>query len=295
MLPLALLTVLSSWSLAVHGDVVSRFHDLPSCLEFFYRASPPLGFVAVSQVHICQRLSGTVYYATLFDPAGRLPIYSAFIYKYRKSDVARGKGVHRVWKYEPQLAEPQADGNMTEIGPAALSDNAVRRSQAVGGKFPARPPKGDGPPHVRVMLNPANLQGSWASRSAAYTVTNAVAVPRPFYHKQWKPGLKDVLSRIRQECRQSAAYLVSGAVRGRRSRETWVPPVGKGRAASPHLLWLTYCCSNGVSGALLAQTPNAGQPAASHRSLSLGELEEELASRLGRRRIRIYQGGCSPL
>ncbi|XP_078277087.1 endonuclease domain-containing 1 protein-like [Rhinoraja longicauda] len=253
--------------------------------------------VGSSQVHICQRLSGTVYYATLFDTTGRRPVYSAFLYKYRAPEEPRGNGVDRNWKYEPQLVNPRATGNMTELSEATRLDPEVRRRQAVL-KDAVQPA---GRVYVRVLLNAANLQGSRGSRSAAYTVTNALAAPRPFYH-QWKVGLKRVLKRAKGQCAAADMHLVSGSVRSPRQEESWLPAKGKGRAALPQLLWMAFCCGGQASGALLGYARGSGTFTMHGLSLgpyqntdvSLAQLDELLAARMGRSKVHIFKGGCAP-
>ncbi|XP_067883314.1 endonuclease domain-containing 1 protein-like [Heterodontus francisci] len=282
----------------VLGDVTDRFQSIPPCLEFFYRGQPPSGFVDVSQSRLCQRLSGSLYYATLYDLSGRVPVYSAFLYKYRAEGVPRGKGVDRSWKYEVQLANNRADGNMSEITPLALRDPAVRRSQAVEGTYPLQL---GGLHYVRGQLNPANFQGSRESRSATFALTNAVPYPRSFHHHGWKPALRRVAERLREECQGSPAYLVSGAMRQKRGKQTWAPPRGAGRAAVPQFLWISFCCANGASGAMVGHCRGSGRLALramelgpyETQELSVGQLEGALAEQLGRQRIRIYKGGCT--
>lgn len=295
MLHLALLAALWCWPTPLRGDVVARFQDLPSCLPFFYQGEPPSGFVGGSQVHVCQRLSGTVYYATLFDTYGRLPVYSAFLYKYRAPKEPRGEGVDRSWKYEPQLADRQADSNMAELTEAVRKDAAVLRSQAVVAEGAGRPR------HVKVLLNAANMQGSRGSRSATYTVTNALAVPRPFYHL-WKVGLKGVLGRLKGQCQAADLHLVSGAVRSPRREEKWLPAKGKGRAAMPLLLWAAFCCGGRASEALLGHARGSGSLTVSGltlgpyetKNMPVAQLEEVLISRMGRSRLHIFKDGCAP-
>ncbi|XP_067833913.1 endonuclease domain-containing 1 protein-like [Heptranchias perlo] len=299
-IPLVLLAGLCG----LRGETVARFQALADCRAFFYRGLPPSGFVGPSQVRLCQRLAGKMYFATLYDRSGRLPVYSASIYKHRAAGDPREKGVDRTWKYESQLVDPQSDANMTEISPRALRDPAVRRSQAVAGAYPMRLGELN---YVRGQLSPGNFQGSRLSRSATYTVTNAVTYPRLFHHGGWKPGLARTAQRLREGCQGSRAYMVSGAVRRRRGKEEWAPRVGKGRAALPQMLWSAFCCGNGASGALLGHAEGSGTLRLGEGAggLALGpyqtqditveQLETLLAAHLGRKRVQIFEGGCTPI
>ncbi|XP_072354416.1 endonuclease domain-containing 1 protein-like [Scyliorhinus torazame] len=298
-LPSALLSGLCV-AFLVCGDVTDRFQTPPGCAAFFYKGQPPSGFVANSQSRLCQRLGGKLYFATLYDRAGRLPVYSAFRYKYQAKDVPRGKGVDRSWKYEPQLVNEQADGNMSNLTASALRDPAMRRSQATEVAYPLKL----GEVHyVRGQLNPANFQGSRDSRSATFTLTNAITYPRAFHQRSWKPTLNKVAQRLRDECQKSHAYLLAGATRQKRGKEVWAPPRGKGRTAVPQTLWIAFCCANGVSGATVGYPQSTGKLALAGmdlgpydtRELSVHELEGVLAQTTGRHSIRLFDGGCTQL
>ncbi|TNM93526.1 hypothetical protein fugu_001702 [Takifugu bimaculatus] len=80
------------------GDtsVASTFRD---CSHFFYMQTPPVGMTGSSLRRICQRYANEARYATLYDGARRLPLYSAYIFK--KSDGKRR--MDTPWMYEPQV------------------------------------------------------------------------------------------------------------------------------------------------------------------------------------------------
>ncbi|XP_060678267.1 endonuclease domain-containing 1 protein-like [Hemiscyllium ocellatum] len=294
----ALLSVLGSVPLLL-ADVTDHFHHPAGCQQFFYQGQPPSGFVGFSQTRLCQRLDGRLYFATLYDRSAHLPVYSAFRFKYRAEGVPRGNGTDTSWKYERQLVDPLSDGNMTLLTPAALRDPAVRRSQAADGAYPLLV---GGVRYVRGQLNPANLQGSRGSRSATYTLTNAVPYPRPFHQAGWRPVLREMAARVRRECGSSPAFLVSGAARQARGKELWVPSRGKGRSAVPQLLWMAFCCGpGGASGAAVGHPRGTGRLALGPlgelgpyetREVSLRQLESALAIQMGRSSVHIYKGGC---
>uniref|UniRef100_UPI00398E58BC endonuclease domain-containing 1 protein-like n=1 Tax=Pristiophorus japonicus TaxID=55135 RepID=UPI00398E58BC len=287
------------------GDVVGRHQSLPECRAFFHQGEPPSGFVGPSQSHLCQRLDGKAYYATLFDRAGRLPVYSAFVYKHKAQGDVRQKGVDRTWKYEPQLGDPRADGNMRAISTEALRDPAVLRSQAVGGGAGAYPMRlgAEGTTYVRGLLSPSRFGGSRAARSSAYSVTNAVAYPRRFHHASWKPAMQRVARQVEEVCGGQRVYMVAGSVRGQRGRESWAPAKGKGRAAIPVNLWMAYCCENGASGATVGRCGDSRPPALPSLNLApgtaqefgVGELEAALTQYLAHGTVQIFKGGCAPL
>lgn len=58
-----------------------------------------MGMTGSSLRRICQRYANEARYATLYDGARRLPLYSAYIFK--KSDGKRR--MDTPWMYEPQV------------------------------------------------------------------------------------------------------------------------------------------------------------------------------------------------
>lgn len=63
---------------------------------------PPAGMTGSSLRRICQRYANEARYATLYDGARRLPLYSAYVFK--KTDGKRR--MDTPWMYEPQVERP---------------------------------------------------------------------------------------------------------------------------------------------------------------------------------------------
>lgn len=84
--------------MSLRGDtsVASTFRD---CSHFFYLQTPPVGMTGSSLRRICQRYANKARFATLYDGARRLPLYSAYIFK--KTDGKRR--MDTPWMYEPQV------------------------------------------------------------------------------------------------------------------------------------------------------------------------------------------------
>lgn len=87
---------LGMMSLLGDSSVAGTFRD---CSHFFYMQTPPAGMIGSSLRRICQRYANEARYATLYDGARRLPLYSAYIFK--KTDGKRR--VDTPWMYEPQV------------------------------------------------------------------------------------------------------------------------------------------------------------------------------------------------
>lgn len=83
-------------SLLGGASVASTFRG---CERFFYLQTPPAGTTGSSLRRICQRYANEARYATLYDGARRLPLYSAYVFK--KTDGK--KRMDTPWMYEPQV------------------------------------------------------------------------------------------------------------------------------------------------------------------------------------------------
>lgn len=84
----------------LQAKVVEEFSHADSCKDSLYMGTPPRGFFSSALRKICQRYGNKPYYATLYDPRKRIPIYSGYTFK--KSD---GKTkVDVPWMFEPQVS-----------------------------------------------------------------------------------------------------------------------------------------------------------------------------------------------
>lgn len=90
------LCLLLMTSLLGGASVASTFRG---CDRFFYLRTPPAGMPGSNLKRICQRYANEERYATLYDGARRLPLYSAYVFK--KSDGKRR--MDTPWMYEPQV------------------------------------------------------------------------------------------------------------------------------------------------------------------------------------------------
>ncbi len=96
---LAFLLILSSLCFFTLSEVVDN--NFSNCTQFFLNDAPP-GFrppADVSVKPICQCLSeGKYLYATLYSTTWKIPVYSAYVFRRRKSV----KRLDR-WYIEPQV------------------------------------------------------------------------------------------------------------------------------------------------------------------------------------------------
>ncbi|KAG5853314.1 hypothetical protein ANANG_G00071860 [Anguilla anguilla] len=177
---------------------------------------------------ICQRYGDKPRYATLYDRARRLPVYSAYTFK--KSDGQRR--VDTPWMYEPQLVSEEEGGNMKVLPPDEELDPLLEESQVVLQDFV------DATLYQRSTLNPDQHQADDDDKAATYTLTNVVPLLAPFLEESWTPYLDVLRRRLNNFCR-GTSYVVTGvAVSGG-------PTIRRGNAdrlAVPRYLWSAYCC-----------------------------------------------------
>ncbi|KAB5586642.1 hypothetical protein PHYPO_G00004030 [Pangasianodon hypophthalmus] len=204
-----------------HGDV----GDFSPCLSFFYRARPPTGMTGTP---ICQRYKNQYHFATLYSRERRTPWFSGYVFS-----PAQGKRPRGEWKYEPQLANSKADGNMVlfPIPPAKVDQNVVE-SQAVQNDY-------TNSTYTRGHLNPSQHHNDTVVRRATFTLTNVVPQQPASNDGPWA-NLETHVSKILKEYCLGKAYIVTGVIPYEKDR--WLKD--EGRVAIPEYMWSAYCCQN---------------------------------------------------
>ncbi|KAL6489150.1 hypothetical protein MHYP_G00028910 [Metynnis hypsauchen] len=215
------LLLLSSLLSPCGGDV----GDFSPCLNYFYQAWPPKG---IQGTPICQRYENQYHFATLYSRERRTPWFSAYIYT-----LPQGKRPKEVWKYEPQLAKSQADGNMVPFPmPPEKVDQNVVESQAVQEDY-------INSTYTRGHLNPSQHHTNPDDRHATFTLTNVVPQRAGSNDGPWA-SLEDRVSKNLQAYCLGEAYVVTGVIPYEKDR--WLKD--QGRVAIPEYLWSAYCCRN---------------------------------------------------
>lgn len=97
----ALLCLALAWAGAL-ATVVEDFNHVERCKDALYMGTPPRGFSESRLRRICQRYADRPRYVTLYDPAMRIPVYSAYTFKKTEGD----RRVDFPWMYEPQVSTP---------------------------------------------------------------------------------------------------------------------------------------------------------------------------------------------
>ncbi|KAG7214438.1 hypothetical protein INR49_006395 [Caranx melampygus] len=217
-LTVCLLLLLSS---TVHAEVVTNFRT--KCKEYFYRDLEPQVQSLRDYTHICQRFENQYHFATLYDTARRIPLYSAYKYSYEGGTCPR----EDYWFIEPQNWETDMswEGDLEkEHGPVPMGDKQAIDSDYVGLDN-----------YDRGHLNP-NLHHEDPGCRATFTLTNAVPQNRDLNRGSWNK-YEEKLKTILGNCK--AAYVLVGAVP---SKNNWVIKDNTKRVNIPDYLWHAYCC-----------------------------------------------------
>ncbi|KAM9424153.1 endonuclease domain-containing 1 protein-like isoform 1-T1 [Pholidichthys leucotaenia] len=212
-----ILLLLSAWCAPGTADV----GDFAPCLHIFHRSWPPKGF---SGTPICQRYVNQHRFATLYSRPRKSPWFSAYLYT-----VPRGNRPSGSWKFEPQLAYPEADGNMIPFPPGPLDQHVVD-SQAVELDY-------INSTYTRGHMNPSLHHQTLEDRSATFTLTNVVPQKKGSNSGPWEFLEMSINETLATYC-VGEAYLVTGVI-PYRSDDHWLH---NHRVAVPEYIWSAYCC-----------------------------------------------------
>ncbi|XP_062269856.1 endonuclease domain-containing 1 protein-like [Platichthys flesus] len=211
--------VLLSWG--TWRPAAADVGDFAPCLKFFYRSWPPKGLLGTP---ICQRFLNQYRFATLYSRARRSPWFSGYLYT-----LPAGKRPAASWKFEPQLAYPGADGNMTPFPPGPVDQNVVE-SQAVEHDYVNST-------YSRGHMDPSLHHRSHDDRLATFTLTNVVPQKAGSNDGPWQLLEQRVNKTLAAYC-LGDAYIVTGVI-PYQSEEPWLH---NHRVAVPEYMWSAYCC-----------------------------------------------------
>ncbi|XP_036413172.1 endonuclease domain-containing 1 protein-like [Colossoma macropomum] len=223
------------------SEVVNSFTQ--TCPQFFANPgrtlSPPTVFKGKNYKQICQILKNTYEYATLYDTANRIPVYSAYKFEGKKGFDRKGS-----WYIEPQLEDQNKGRQM-----ASESSVAQINNQAVNADY-----NGTHNHHfVKGHLAPVFHATSQSSANATFTLTNAAPQNDKFNNGEWKRTENAVAKALEKKCKGNFAYIVTGVVPGADKL--------KNRVRIPSHFWTAYCCLDHkrnvkASGAFIGENKN---------------------------------------
>lgn len=254
-------------------------NDFGKCKRFFLNNDPPQFTVPPSTATpvppgttaICQCVwddndDQKFLYATLYNIAWKIPIYSAYVF-----------GSLSVGRCDPWYIEPQLDGDaepcMAPKGRKTLKYQAMNRDYE--GQDPTKPTYDKG------HLYPVQHTYDHISMLATSTLTNAAPQDSAFNRVQWKNHEKAVIDDLKS-CK-SVAYVVTGVV------PDHCKPKLKNRVTVSKYYWRATCClKNGVYTGKGYFGPNNNNKV---EELTITDLQTRLAKDYAVN-IKIFPGGC---
>ncbi|XP_078345590.1 endonuclease domain-containing 1 protein-like [Oculina patagonica] len=257
-------------------------NDFSKCNQFFYKGIPPKlqRHFAQPPKNICQVYQNQYHdFATLYSTSLRIPLYSA----YTLPDPCQGPQPNRrsLWFIEPQgrflyqLSDTMGQRNIQTAGHAQQRMKVV---QAINEDY-------ENTGYDRGHLNP-NFYQCNDSRTATFTLTNAVPQDPCFNQQSWKKMEEVSMDTLRQNCVGALRYFVTGVVKTRtripneehKTQEN--PNRDLNRVTVPSHMWTAACCydptnqGNGFSFAYIGK--NA--PDSIVEIISVSKLEAKLVS-----------------
>ncbi|KAG9262285.1 endonuclease domain-containing 1 protein-like [Astyanax mexicanus] len=207
------------------SEVVDDF--LNKCPQFF--ANPgktvctPTVFPDKNRYkQICQSLyeEQGVYvyeYATLYDTANKIPVYSAYKFE-GKIDCTRDD----TWYFEPQLDNPKAEGTMKRDNNADLLSNQAVSKDYIKSRF------------HKGHLAPVSHARTQECSDATFTLTNAAPQNGSFNSGKWRVTEAKVAEILEEKCAGNSRYIVTGVVPGTKKINN--------RVCVPSFFWTAYIC-----------------------------------------------------
>ncbi|XP_072567900.1 endonuclease domain-containing 1 protein-like [Paramormyrops kingsleyae] len=267
---------------ACWAEVVEDFTQ--RCPGFFATpndvVSPPTRFNGDRYKQICQTQNGERFFATFYDTANRIPVYSAYKFnglgncqKCRKS----GK-----WFIEPQLDEPVPE-NIDMAKESTVRSENRGHNQALHKDYKKRG-------YDRGHLAPVCHQNLPRCVLATFTLTNA-APQLPEFNKDWYHNVEKKVSEILSStCIPSnlRAYVVTGVVPGREEINN--------RVRIPSHFWTAFCCLDNNNRAIRSSAFLAEYQQETWPQMSVQDLERRLTTLYNNLNTNIpftlFGGGC---
>uniref|UniRef100_A0A3B1KJW7 Uncharacterized protein n=1 Tax=Astyanax mexicanus TaxID=7994 RepID=A0A3B1KJW7_ASTMX len=159
-------------------------------------------------------------YATLYDTANKIPVYSAY----------RFDGLMNCRRNESWFIEPQLENRMASPRMESENRSINYQNQAVNADY-------ENSGFHRGHLAPVYHARTQSCSDATFTLTNAAPQNSRFNQGQWRVTEKKVATILTQICSGNSAYIVTGVVPDNNRH------IGN-RVSIPSHFWTAYCCLN---------------------------------------------------
>ncbi|KFP85165.1 Endonuclease domain-containing 1 protein, partial [Acanthisitta chloris] len=255
-----------------HSEVVRSLAT--SCPQFFYKGMvPKTGLEPPNPAEICQHYNNQYQFATLYDTARRIPVYSAYIYEPGAAKRSQG------WLIEPQLVNPKYSKSMeTEnnlLNREDINIQDIGSSQATTQDYVGL--KG----LTRGHMNPSGHHSNFTSKKATFTLTNIVPQNDKLNSGAWSRYEVSTMAKKSKGC--TTTYVITGAVPGNTN-------IANGRVNTPSHIWSSACCV--TKSKLVAWAGIAENNKDKVQQISLGDLEKMLSNLYTRGRVSLFHSDC---
>ncbi|XP_051989337.1 endonuclease domain-containing 1 protein-like [Xyrauchen texanus] len=260
-------------------EVVTSFS---TCPQFFWKdqngkAVTPTIFTQVTNGYdhyqkICQRYKNLYQFATLYDTAHRIPVYSAFNFT----------GIQKCSRKNSWLIEPRLDD--INGSPEMTTESNVKnlgQKQAINDDY-------DKTGYDKGHLYPVSQADDQCTAFATFTLTNAAPQHLRFNRGVWNQMERAVLNYMNTNCQlnNNIAYIVTGTVPSNPSK------LMNNRVNIPKYFWNAFCCfdkncKKWVSKAHKGPNDDTG----TLLELSLNNLEAGLSQDYGQA-FSVFGGQC---
>ncbi|XP_078535035.1 endonuclease domain-containing 1 protein-like [Lissotriton helveticus] len=262
------LVILCSLTLGNAEVIQHTFKD--GCPQFFYKGTEPSGIVPKNAARICQVYENQYQFATMYDRALRIPLYSAYIYE-------NGMAERTKWMIEPQLVDPSNSKAMEADHDTDIDEALLAASQAVDADY-----AGAAEFYDRGHLNPAAHHKDGPASESTCTLTNIVPQDKTLNQGPWALYEGAPMRKRANGCDKT--YAIVGVIPGKKT-------ISHGRVNVPSKIWAAACCimkTKGVkSWAVIAD--NTGT--ATVDPITIENLQNEIKKYTGRG-VTLFHKDC---
>ncbi|KAA0709967.1 Endonuclease domain-containing 1 protein [Triplophysa tibetana] len=248
----------------------SKLDKFTQCKEFFFKGKPPVIPNSNNYKTICQTFKNQVRYATLYDTARRIPLFSAYKYTgYTKINVPQSP-----WMAEKQLEPFAAEMREPFVNQARNLD--YMRNNANN--------------YITGALFPTSHTADKETERSTLTLTNSVPLNKKFKESIWNLVETEMKNNMDNKCRdnnqKTQAYVLTGVIPGDQQLNE--------RVNVPSHVWTAFCCFDSSAKVWVSEAYNANVVHNEKNIVlkNLRNVENFLNERLGRG-VKLFHENCN--
>ncbi|XP_016348042.1 endonuclease domain-containing 1 protein-like [Sinocyclocheilus anshuiensis] len=262
-------------------EVVRAF---TKCREFFYKEQPPVipGILDSRSLEnnykeICQKYRNVYRFATFYDTANRIPVFSA--YKYTGQSTSWFRRPRIPWMVESQL-DPPVDDMTVPYANQAISEDYFNSHERVN----------------RGHLFPCSYAPDKLTAESTFTLTNIVPQKNSFNSGSWNRMENEIIETMNKYCyddndnNRVLAYMLTGAIPGDTKLNE--------RVNIPSYMWMAFCCYNRTGNSWVSQAywaKNVGEDINKGKTISKKSLQDlqEFLSQTWKKKVTLFNNNCT--